>query len=78
MFYNCSFKVDNSLFARNSWHFRNALVRANYKNAIKGIDYTSVYLERFFRNLLLGEKWDLHNRYLQYLGYQELHIGVAT
>ena len=29
-----------------------------------GIDYTTVYLERFFRNLLLGEKWDLRNRYL--------------
>lgn len=58
------FKVDNSLFARHSWYFRNALVRANYKNVIKGIDYTSVYLERFFRNLLLGDKWDLRNRYL--------------
>ena len=58
------FKVDNSLFARHSWYFRNALVRANYKNAIKGIDYTSVYLERFFRNLLLGEEWDLRNRFL--------------
>ena len=30
----------------------------------KGIDYTPVYPERFFRNLLLGEKWDLRNRYL--------------
>ena len=40
------------------------MVRANYKNAIKGIDYTSVCLERFFRNQLLGEKWDLRNRYL--------------
>ena len=58
------FKVDNSLFAHHSWYFRNALVRANYKNALKGIDYTSVYLERFFRNLLFGEKWDLRNRYL--------------
>ena len=58
------FKVDNSLFARHSWYFRNALVRANYKNVLKGIDYTPIYLERFFRNLLLGEKWDLRNRYL--------------
>ena len=39
-------------------------MRANYKNAVKGIDYTPVYLERFFRNLLLGERWDLRNRYL--------------
>ena len=58
------FNVNNELFARHSWYFRNALVRANYKNAILGIDYTPVYLERFFRNLLLGEQWDLRNRYL--------------
>lgn len=37
---------------------------ANYKNAVKGIDYSPIYLERFFRNLLLGEQWDLRNRYL--------------
>ena len=58
------FQVNNELFANHSWYFRNALVRANYKNAVKGIDYTPVYLERFFRNLLLGERWDLRNRYL--------------
>lgn len=58
------FDVNNDLFARHSWYFRNALVRANYKNAKKGIDYTPMYLERFFRNLLLGDKWDLRNRYL--------------
>lgn len=58
------FEVNNDLFARHSWYFRNALVRANYKNARLGIDYTPVYLERFFRNLLLDEQWDLRNRYL--------------
>ena len=58
------FKVSNDMFAQHSWYFRNALVRANYKNAVKGIDYSPVYLERFFRNLLLGEQWDLRNRYL--------------
>ena len=58
------FKVSNDMFAQHSWYFRNALVRANYKNAVKGIDYSPVYLERFFRNLLFGEKWDLRNRYL--------------
>jgi fido (protein-threonine AMPylation protein) len=58
------FTVNNELFERHSWYFRNALVRANYKNAVKGIDYSPVYLERFFRNLLLGEQWDLRNRYL--------------
>ncbi len=58
------FTVDNDQFARHSWYFRNALVRANYRNVAKGIEYTPVYLERFFRNLLLGEQWDLRNRYL--------------
>jgi len=58
------FDVDNDPFALNSWYFRNALVRANYRNVTKGIDYSPVYLERFFRNLLLGEQWDLRNRYL--------------
>ena len=58
------FDVENDLFAKRSWYFRNALVRANYKNAVKGIDYSPIYLERFFRNLLIGEQWDLRNRYL--------------
>ena len=58
------FDVENDLFAKHSWYFRNALVRANYKNAVKGIDYSPIYLERFVRNLLLGEQWDLRNRYL--------------
>ena len=58
------FKVNNDMFANHSWYFRNALVRANYRNAVKGIDYSPVYLERFFRNLLIGEQWDLRNRYL--------------
>lgn len=58
------FKVTNDMFAQHSWYFRNALVRANYKSAVLGIDYSPVYLERFFRNLLLGDGWDLRNRYL--------------
>jgi len=58
------FNVENDLFARHSWYFRNALVRANYRNIVKGVEYSPVYLERFFRNLLLGEQWDLRNRYL--------------
>ena len=58
------FDVNNDLFAKHSWYFRNALVRANYHNIAKGIDYTPIYLERFFRTLLLSEQWDLRNRYL--------------
>ncbi|MBQ8760557.1 MAG: Fic family protein [Bacteroidales bacterium] len=61
---NIGFNVANDMFAEHSWYFRNALVRANYRNARKGIDYSPIYLERFFRNLLFGEQWDLRNRYL--------------
>ncbi|MCQ2251649.1 MAG: Fic family protein [Bacteroidales bacterium] len=58
------FEVDNEMFANHSWYFRNALVRANYGNYLKGIQRTTVFLERFFRNLLLNEKWVLKNRFL--------------
>lgn len=58
------YKVTNDMFADHSWYFRNALVRANYKNSTLGIDYEPIYLERFFRNMLLGDRWDLKNRYL--------------
>lgn len=58
------FKVKNDMFAEHSWYFRNALVRANFRSAVLDIDYSPEYLERFFRNLLLGEQWDLRNRYL--------------
>ena len=58
------FKVGNDIFAKNSWYFRNALVRANYKNVRKGIQQEPEYLEKFFRNLLIGEHNELKNRYL--------------
>ena len=56
------FKVTNDLFATHSWYFRNALVRANYSNLQEGITETTVFLERFFRNMLLGETTPLRNR----------------
>lgn len=58
------FNVNNDLFEKHSWYFRNALVRANYRNLAKGIDYEPVFLIRFFRNLLLGEENELRNRYM--------------
>jgi fido (protein-threonine AMPylation protein) len=58
------FNVNNDMFARHSWYFRNALVRANYKDFKNNIHATSEYLERFFRNLLLGENNVLKNREL--------------
>lgn len=47
------FKVDNDLFAGNSWYFRNALVRANYRNPSKGIEPNKSFLIKFFRKSIL-------------------------
>ncbi len=58
------FCVENDLFANHSWYFRNALIRANYRNAVKGVEPDIRYLFRFFRNLLLGESNELKNRYM--------------
>lgn len=58
------YNVDNEIFALHSWYFRNALVRANYKNSKLGINYDSSFLEKFFQNLLLGANYELKNRYL--------------
>ena len=64
------FKVDNDLFADNSWYFRNALVRANYRNPSKGIEPNKPFLVKFFRNLMLGEHHELKNRYML-IGYSD-------
>ena len=58
------FSVNNNMFEYYSWYFRNALVRANYRNVQKGINAEPLFLVRFFRNLLLGETNDLKNRYM--------------
>lgn len=67
------FNVNNDIFAENSWYFRNALVRANYTNLQKGIQENQEFLEKFFRNLLLGEQNELRNRYchIRYSGGDE-------
>ncbi|MFI3320208.1 MAG: Fic family protein [Rikenellaceae bacterium] len=61
------FDVTNNAFAAHSWYFRNALVRANYKNIPKEIFATPKFIELFFRNLLMGEQNELRNRNLQIL-----------
>ena len=65
------FDVNNEVFADNAYYFRNALVRANYTNIPKGIEETVEFLERFFRNALLGEKNKLQSRYLLVGGWQK-------
>ena len=64
------FKVNDDTFAENSWYFRNALVRANYKNFEKNIFETTSYLEKFFYNLLTGSNNELKNIYT-HIDYEE-------
>lgn len=54
----------NDTFTKNAWHFRNALVRANYTNLPKGIFEDKIFFNSFLRNLLLGENNLLENRNL--------------
>ena len=70
------FKVGNDIFAKNSWYFRNALVRANYKNLDKKIEEEPEYLEKFFRNMLMGEHNELKNRYL-HVDYKKVKDGAT-
>ena len=58
------FSVNNYAFEKNSWYFRNALVRANYNNLQKGVHSTTKFLEMFFSNLLLDTHYELKNRYM--------------
>ena len=57
------FNINNSAFRDNSWYFRNALVRANYKNFEKNIFEDISFLEKFFYNLLSNTNYELKNRY---------------
>ena len=59
------FHVNNGAFEKNSWYFRNALVRANYNDLQNGVHSTTKFLEMFFSNLLLGTNYELKNRYMR-------------
>ncbi|MDR0696937.1 MAG: Fic family protein [Christensenellaceae bacterium] len=61
--------VSNYLFADHSWYFRNALVRAAATNVFEGVYPDRTFIDRFFGNLLLGEKHILRNR--------DLHINAG-
>lgn len=58
------YSINQKCFAKKSWYFRNALVRANYNDFQNDIYATTIYLEKFFENLLFGGKNELKNRYL--------------
>lgn len=50
----------NDMFKEHSWYFRNSLVRASYKGL--NISPTTEFIERFLRNVIIGEKNELRNR----------------
>lgn len=71
------YRITNEPFANNAKYFRNALVRANYQNHIKGIEETTEFLEMFFRNALLGEQYPLKKRY-QHIDWKQVASSFGT
>ena len=71
------FNVNDEIFADNSWYFRNALVRANYKNYEKNVFEDITFLEKFFYNLLTNTKYELKNRYM-HIDYKETIEGISS
>ena len=69
------FDVTNDTFAKNSWFFRNSLVRANYTNIQEGVYGDRSFLVLFLRNLLLNEQNVLKNRHLRVASAQGEAIG---
>ena len=57
------FAINDDVFAKHSWYFRNSLVRANYKKFDSNIFEDISFLEKFFYNLLTDSKYELKNRY---------------
>ena len=69
------YDVTNDVFDKNSWYFRNALVRANYNNISKRIYKTTEYLEGFIRSLILNENYEFKNRTLHIKWNEKQDIG---
>ena len=57
------FNLNNDVFSKNSWYFRNSLVRANYKKFEKNIFEDISFLQKFFYNLLTNTNYELKNRF---------------
>ena len=72
------FAVKNEPFRDHFWYFRNAIVRANYNDYQQNIASTTVFLERFFDNLLFDGKNELKNRYCYICWNSEAKIESAN
>ena len=68
------FNINDDVFAENSWYFRNALVKANYKNFERNIFEDITFLEKFFYNLLTDSNYELKNRYM-HINYDQSAIS---
>ena len=64
------FTVNDEPFKLHSWYFRNALVRANYNDCAHGISATTVFLEKFFKNLLLHGEMNSKIAFVTFFGIQ--------
>lgn len=71
------FNIDNTLFAENSWYFRNSLVRANYVDYTNNIYETNDFLIKFLENLLFNGKNTLKNRYM-HIAFDTVNIQNGT
>ena len=71
------YQVDNTLFAHHSWYFRNALVRALYRNVKKSISPKPSFLETFFQCLMLGSKAPAFKNRLLHISSTEQHPHVG-
>lgn len=68
--------ASNDMFAKNSWFFRNALVRANYNNANKEVYANNKFLLNFFDNLILNKNHSLRNREMHISYDVGVNVGV--
>jgi len=76
------FDINNEVFAKHSWYFRNSLVRANYKKFDINVFEDISFLEKFFYNLLTNTNYELKNRYT-HIDYEkninnELKCNICT
>lgn len=56
--------MNNEIFKDNSKYFRNALVRANYRDISINVYEDNSFLYKFFSNLLLKTNYVLNNEEL--------------
>ena len=71
------YSANITVFADNSWYFRNALVRSNYSDLQNNVHENTEFLEMFFENLLLGNRQKLRNECL-HLDFKKDKLGSGV